>query len=164
MKRLRIVGIASMIAGLTLLALTSGMAEAGGPGVAPWRGQMGQTGQFHQQRPHVTDTAPGQVTLPHPGFPGHPRPPINRPIYPYPGYPYVAYGYGLGCCAYSTPSYGTWVPGYWAYQWVAQQASSNAWVPGYYDPDGVWVAGYFSSQTVQGGYYQPYWVPGYWSP
>jgi hypothetical protein len=164
MKRLTMIGIGSLIAGLALLVATLGTAEAGGPkvmvGPTPWKGQ---TGQFHgQQRPHVTDTPPAQVTLPRHAFPVHPNPPFNRPVYPYPGYPYLSYGYG--CCAYSGSSYGTWVPGYWAYQFVPQQATTNAWVPGYYDTDGVWVAGYYSSQTVQGGFYQPYWVPGYWSP
>lgn len=163
MKRLTMIGIGSLIAGLALLAAALGTAEAGGPkimvGPTPWKGQ---TGQFHgQQRPHVTDTPPASVTLPRHAFPVQPRPPIFNPGFPNrPGFPILAYG----CCAYSAPTYGTWVPGYWSYQWVPQSASTSTWVPGYYDTDGVWVAGYYSAQTVQGGFYQPYWVPGYWSP
>jgi hypothetical protein len=168
MKPVKTIGILSILAGLALIATTFGTAEAGGPkvmvGPTPWKGQMGQ---FHPQRPNVRDTPPSQVTLPRHAFPVHPiRPPFGPPyggrVYPYPGYPYPSYGYG--CCAYSAPSYETWVPGYWAYQFVPQGSSTSTWVPGYYDADGVWVAGYYSSQTVQGGYYQPYWVPGYWSP
>ncbi|HEU5189655.1 MAG TPA: hypothetical protein VFX14_08195 [Methylomirabilota bacterium] len=164
MKRLTMIGIVSLITGLALFALALGTAEAGGPkvlvGPTPWKGQ---TRQFHQQRPHVTDTPPASVTLPRHAFPVQPRPPIFVPGFPNrPSYPFLSYGYG--CCVYSAPTYGTWVPGYWAYQWVPQSASSSTWMPGYYDADGVWVAGYYSSQTVQGGSYQPYWVPGYWSP
>jgi hypothetical protein len=167
MKRLIKIGISSMIAGLALLAVTWA-AEAGGPkvmvGPTPWKGQTGQTWQFHQpQRPQVTDTPPASVTLPRHAFPVQPKPPIFSPGFPNrPGFPFLSSGFG--CCAYSAPTYTTWVPGYWAYQWVPQSASSSTWVPGYYDTDGVWVAGYYSSQTVQGGFYQPYWVPGYWSP
>jgi hypothetical protein len=168
MKHGKTIGILSLLAGLALIATPLGAAEAGGPkvmvGPTPWKGQ---TGQFHSQRPHVTDTPPSQVTLPRHAFPAHPiqppfSPPYNGRVYPYPGYPYLSYGYG--CCAYSAPSYGAWVPGYWSYQWVPQGSSTSTWVPGYYDTDGVWVAGYYSQQIVQGGFYQPYWVPGYWSP
>ena len=165
--RVTVSRIGSLITGLALVVTLAGSAQAGGPkvmvGPTPWKGQ---TWQFHQQqRPHVTDTPPAQVTLPRHAFPVHPRPPVypGYPGYPvYPRYPYMSYGYGS--YLYSAPSYGTWVPGYWAYQWVPQSASSSEWVPGYYDTDGVWVAGRYLSQSVQGGSYQPYWVPGYWSP
>lgn len=64
----------------------------------------------------------------------------------------------------ASPTYGQWVPGYWAYTWVPQGQATSVWVPGYYDKDGVWVAGYHAAQVVQSGYYQPYWVSGYWVP
>ena len=64
----------------------------------------------------------------------------------------------------TSPSYGHWVPGYWAYTWVPQGQATSVWVPGYYDKDGVWVAGYHAAQVVQSGYYQPYWISGYWVP
>ena len=64
----------------------------------------------------------------------------------------------------TSPAYGQWVPGYWAYTWVPQGQATSVWVPGYYDKDGVWVAGYHAAQVVQSGYYQPYWVSGYWVP
>jgi hypothetical protein len=158
-------GISSLIAGLALLAVSAGIAEAGGVkvmvGGAPWKGQAWQGG-FHP-RPKVVDTAPNKVIIPHrPHFvqPGH--------VLPHPGYVYSRPGYVYSpvyvAPSYVAPSYGQWVPGYWSYVWVPQPETTNAWVPGYYDRDGVWVAGYFSAQAVQGGYYQPYWVSGYWSP
>ena len=157
-------GIVKFVTGLAVLAVLAGTAEAGGArvmgGGSPWNGQTSQRQQHFQQRPRVVDTPPAQVTLPRHAFPVHPRPPVR------PGYPYLGYGYGLGYgCCYSAPSYSQYVPGYWSYVFVPQQATTSAWVPGYYDTDGVWVAGYYASQTVQGGYYQPYWVQGgYWSP
>ena len=101
MKRLTMIGIVSLIMGLALFALTLGPAEAGGPrvlvGPTPWKGQ---TWQFHQQRPHVTDTPPASVTLPRHAFPVQPRPPIFVPGFPNrPSYPFLSYGYG--CCVYS---------------------------------------------------------------
>jgi hypothetical protein len=119
---------------------------------------------FHPGPPTVVSTPPGVVyqprflysvparpdSVPYRHVPHHSRPIPYGPAY-VPG-PYLA------------PSYGEWVPGYWAYTWVPQSQAGSAWVPGYYDKDGVWVAGYFATQATQSGYYQPYWVRGYWAP
>ena len=157
--------------------------------------QSWQGSHHHHRGPRVTDTYPNKVFLPryvNPVYPAHPI----YPDYPrYPGYGYgYGYGYGLyssyaGYPEYTPPTYvyvpqymyvtpplaasapasseRQWVPGHWAYKFVADSGSGTTWVPGYYDRDGVWVAGYYR-KTAPGesgdGSYQPYWVEGYWYP
>jgi hypothetical protein len=117
---------------------------------------------FRPAPPKVVSTAPSVVYQPR----FFSSAPFNH-VTPFNHVPHSYFSYRAPSSfpgSYVAPSYGQWVPGYWAYTWVPQGQATNVWVPGYYDKDGVWVAGYFGAQVVPSGYYQPYWVSGYWAP
>lgn len=139
----------------------------------------GSTGPSGHHRPHVrpapptvVSTAPGVVHQPrffHRGRFSRGRfshVPFNHVPFNHVPQAHTPFHWAPASLAvpYVTPSYGQWVPGYWAYTWVPQGQATSVWVPGYYDKDGVWVAGYSAAQVVQSGYYQPYWISGYWAP
>lgn len=157
--------LAALCLGLDTAPASAQTLRMGG-GSPPPGGSTGPSGHvrspFRPAPPTVVNTAPGVVHQPRFFYSGSfNHGPFNR--VPHAHTPFYWPPASLAI-PYVTPSYGQWVPGYWAYTWVPQGQATSVWVPGYYDKDGVWVAGYHAAQVVQSGYYQPYWISGYWVP
>lgn len=156
--------LAVLSLGLGVAPATAQTLRSGGSPSPSW--SSGPSGPprplFRPAPPTVVNTAPSVVYQPRFFY----SVPQNH-VVPFNHGPHSHFTYGSPSYLpgpYVAPSYGQWVPGYWAYTWVPQGTATSVWVPGYYDKDSVWVAGYYAAQVTPSGYYQPYWVSGYWAP